>query len=321
MSKPLQIPVAAGPGTNESAPKEYSARWTGVACGLGVIAIFAGFTLASRLGYATALGPLDIIALRFGVGGAILLPLFLRVGLGGLALWQAAVLAALGGWGFTLIAYTGLSLAPASHGAVLMHGTLPLFTFLILTLASRERAAPRRKLGLALIAAGIVAMAWDSAAGASASQLRGDVLLLLGSLCWSGYGVLAQRWQVRPAAAAALVAVLSLALFLPFYLASGVSALSVTPWSDLVLQAVVQGVIVGGASIFVYSKAVAILGASTTALFTAAIPCVTTLAAIPLLGEWPSALAITGVVIVSAGLVTSIARISTSTPPTKESGT
>ena len=49
------------------------------------------------------------------------------------------------------------------------------------------------------------------------------------------------------------------------------------------LQGAFQGVLIGAASIFVYSRAVASLGAADTALFTAAVPCVTTLAAIFLL--------------------------------------
>ncbi|HVL76342.1 MAG TPA: EamA family transporter, partial [Noviherbaspirillum sp.] len=157
-------------------------RAIGIAAGLAVIAIFAGFTLASRAGYAGALGPADIIALRFGVGGMILLPLFARHRLAGLSAAQAGALAASGGIGFALVAYNGLALAPASHGAVLMHGTLPLFTFGVISLIAPEHVGIRTWAGLSLIGAGILLMAGDSIAGASPRQLAGDGLLLAGSL-------------------------------------------------------------------------------------------------------------------------------------------
>ena len=278
----------------------------GTLCGLAVIAIFAGFTLASRVGFSTALTPMDIVMVRFGVGGAILLPVFLGHRLAGLSFARASALAFTGGLGFALIAYTGLSLAPASHGAVIMHGSLPLFTYLILRFLAGERADRRRRTGLVLIAAGVGAMAYDSLRGASLRQLIGDGLLLLGALCWSSYGVLAQRWQVRPTVAAAIVAVFSMLAYLPAYLLWGGSGLLEAPLPDVLLQVLVQGVIVGGASIFVYSQAVNSLGAARTALFTAAVPCVTTLAAIPLLSEWPSAFVLAGVAVVSIGLVASI---------------
>ncbi|HVL75501.1 MAG TPA: EamA family transporter, partial [Noviherbaspirillum sp.] len=122
-------------------------------------------------------------------------------------------------------------------------------------------------------------------------------------LCWATYGVLAQRWKIQPGAAAALVAVLSMLCYLPVYLLAGHAALAQGPAGEILLQALIQGAIVGGASVFVYSTAVRVLGATSTALFTAAVPCVTTLAAMPLLGETPSAAALAGVGIVTAGLV------------------
>ena len=65
---------------------------------------------------------------------------------------------------------------------------------------------------------------------------------------------------------------------------------------------------IGALSIFIYTKAVSALGAAETALFTAAVPCVTTLAAIPLLSEIPGAAALAGVVIVTTGMVIAMRR-------------
>jgi drug/metabolite transporter (DMT)-like permease len=283
-------------------------RAIGVACALLVVVLFSSFTLVSRLGLtASSLSVPDLAAMRFGVGGLVLLPVLLWHGPAGGTWRGAAAMAFLGGLGFALFAYTGFTLAPAAHGAVLLHGTLPLFTAAIAaaTSAGLDR---RRFTDVALVGLGIALMAADSFGGATARQLLGDLCLLLASFCWSAYGVLARRLGVAPARAAATIAALSAAVYLPIYALWPGKALSQAGLNELLGQAVFQGVLIGVVSIFVYTRAVKALGAAETALFTAAVPPVTTLAAVPLLGELPSPLAILGVVVVTSGMLVGLLR-------------
>ncbi|MFX8696495.1 EamA family transporter, partial [Acinetobacter baumannii] len=67
------------------------------------------------------------------------------------------------------------------------------------------------------------------------------------------------------------------------------------PLGDLMVQGVFQGVLIGAVSIFIYTRAVALLGPATVALITATVPGLTTLAAMALLGETPTGAALTGV--------------------------
>ncbi|HSK41904.1 MAG TPA: DMT family transporter, partial [Arenibaculum sp.] len=191
---------------DEPASAAIRERTIGILCGLGVVALFSGFTLVSRLGFSSSLTLPDIAALRFGIGGLLLLPIVLRHGLSGLSWRHAIALAFLGGLGFALFAYAGFSLAPAAHGAVLLHGTLPLFTFAITAAIPAaipgRKATPAKTLGVAMITAGIVVMALDSLLGATAGQLLGDASLLLASVCWASYGILARRLGIPPARAA-----------------------------------------------------------------------------------------------------------------------
>ena len=277
---------------------------TGVAAGLGVVALFSGFALISRMGSRTELQVHDLAMLRFGIGAALLLPVFLRSGLAGLSIGQAATLAFLGGAGFALLAYAGLFLAPATHGAALLHGTLPLTTFIVLAVFTPHAADRRRLPGLVLICAGIGLMLADSLAGVAPTQLAGDVCLLLASLCWSAYAVGVQRAGIPPVPAAAIVAVLSAMVFCPAYLLlGGGGGLFAVDARDLLLQAVFQGVLIGALSIAIYTHAVRRFGASNTALFTASVPCVTALLAMPLLGEPSSPFAWLGIAVVSTGMV------------------
>lgn len=280
----------------------------GVACALLVVLLFSGFNIVSRLGSGAGLAIWDLAALRFAVGGAIMLPFFLRYRLGGLSVGQAGSIAFLGGLGFASFAYAGFFLAPAAHGAVLLHGTLPLFTFVVslaLGAAVRRGAVP----GLLLIAVGIGLVALDTVRGSGGTQLLGNLFLLLASLCWSTCGILVKRAAIASVQAAAVVVVVSAALYLPVYVTViGAGGLLAADPVDVLSQAIFQGAVIGALSIFVYMRSVQSLGPNGTALFTAAIPCVTTLAAIPVLGEHPGWLEWTGVAIVSAGMVAAFAE-------------
>lgn len=285
-------------------------RLVGVACALTSVVLFSSFTLVSRLGLSSALRLPDIAALRFGIGGTLLLPVLLRHGLRGIRLRGAVALALFGGLGFASFAYAGFSLAPAAHGAVLLHGTLPLFTLLVLKLTSAEPTAtgPNRAVGVALIVTGVTLLAYDSLAVASTRQLLGDACLLLASLSWSVYGVLARRSGLPPARTAAIVAGLSMCCCLPAYALWPGKTLFLVSGRVLVLQAVVQGVLIGAVSVFIYTRAVAALGAAETSLFTAAVPCITTIVAIPLLSELPTPLTWLGVIVVTLGMLVAMSR-------------
>src|SRR5262245_55130689 len=148
-------------------------RWGGVTCAALSVLLFSGFTLTSRAGLTTGLKPPDVAALRFGIGGLLLAPVLLRNGLRGLRGRDALALAFFGGLGFAFFAYTGFWLAPAAHGSVLLHGTIPIFTTLLAGSAPTSRRG-YRVFGTALIAIGVLTMAYDSLAAARAGQLVGD---------------------------------------------------------------------------------------------------------------------------------------------------
>lgn len=281
-------------------------RTTGFACAIASVILFSSFTLASRLGLSASLKWTDLAALRFGVGGLALLPVLLKRGLSGVNWRDAGLLALFGGVGFAVLAYAGFSLAPAAHGAVLLHGTLPLTTFALLR-ATRQPAA-YAPTGLALIGIGIVLMAYDSARDTSPVRLLGDGLLLLASASWSAYGVLLRRLDLSALYGAAIVAVFSMCCFLPIYALLPGKLLLTANIRDVLPQFIVQGVLIGVISISVYSRAVASLGPATTALFTAAVPCLTTLAAVTLLGERPSLAGAIGVGVVTLGMIVTVPR-------------
>lgn len=279
-----------------------------IAYACSVVLLFSGFVLVSRAGLSTALTLPDIAALRFGIGGLLLLPIVLKHGLSGLRPAQALALSILGGLGFALFAYAGFALAPAAHGAVLLHGTLSLSTAILLWTVTNRLPQGRQAIGLVVISLGIVAMAWDGFGHASWRLLLGDACLLAASLCWSGYGLYVKQLELPATRAAAIVAVVSAVAFVPVYaILPGKMLFRASP-QDLLVQGLFQGVLIGAVSIFVYTRAVSLLGAARVALFTAAVPGLTAIAGYVFLGEMPGLSAALGVMLVTSGLLVSLRR-------------
>lgn len=278
-------------------------RMVGMAAASGVVVLFAGFVLVSKYGLRTALVPWDLAALRFTVAGLVMLPVALKYGLLGLGPGRGLVLAASGGLGFALCAYWGFSLAPAHHGSALIHGTLPLTT--AVTSCALQRAWPSRWQVIASLAvmAGAVAIIGTSLNAPDRAPVTGDILLLGASLCWSCFAVLSNRWRLPPLGTAALVAVISAAIYLPIYLAAGVGHLQEAALQDIVQQAVFQGLAIGVGSILAYSTAVACLGPGATALAAASVPVLTAGGSIVLLDETLEAAAIVGLALVTLGII------------------
>jgi drug/metabolite transporter (DMT)-like permease len=292
-------------GERSAAPRAADGHARDVLLGALSVALFSGFALASRTGLTAAFAPWDLAALRFGVGGLLLLPVLVRHGFANVAPRQAAALALTGGVGFAACAYAGFALAPAAHGAVLLHGTLPLTTYLL----ARAIGCPvRRNAGLAVIALGVAVIAADGALGGTPEQWLGDGALLLASFSWSAYGLLARRLALRPEHTASIVAVLSMAAALAAFVALPGLRFSPAGWREWLFQALFQGVLIGAVSTYVFTTAIARLGPQRMSALAAAVPCVTTLGAVVVLGESPSLLVLTGVALVTSGVLVSLRR-------------
>ncbi len=92
-------------------------------------------------------------------------------------------------------------------------------------------------------------------------------------------------------------------IFLPTYALLPGKMLLEAQWRELLLQSIFQGILIGAISIFVYTRAVALLGASQVSLFTATVPIITVFAAFILLSEVPSLFSLAGVALVTTGMV------------------
>jgi drug/metabolite transporter (DMT)-like permease len=277
---------------------------TGAACGVLASLIWAGFPAITKLSMASdTLTAWDVTALRFLTAGVILLPIFLRRGLGTLR-WPVALLLACGaGAPYVLLTAGGLAFAPAGHMGVITPSCMLLCSTVGSWLILGDKPAAGRVAGVLTIFAGIVMLGWDGLANHGQRTWIGDAMFVLGGVFWATYTIGSRVWQVQPFNATVIVAVLSMAGYLPGYALLADSHLAAAPWSEILLQAVFQGVLSAIVALLLYTRAVAILGAARGAVFAALVPSFSLLIAIPILHELPTPLQTVGVVLVTAGMV------------------
>lgn len=281
-----------------------SEYFRGAVYGLAAVCIWAAFLVVSRLGVTTTLTPWDVAAIRFTVAGLLLLPYVMSKGLALERLGWTGVAAIIMGCGapMVLLVNTGFLFAPAAHGGALFPGVMPLMVAILAALILKEPFTPQKSIGLALIVIGAIGIVWIRGGAIGTVQNLGHLLFLAAGLVWACYTVAMRRAQLDGLHAAAIAGVGSLALYLPFYASiAGTSAFNV-PLFDIALQAIVQGLLTAVIALLLYGRMVSILGATSGAAFVALTPAMTALMAIPVLGEWPSAIDWTAIALISIGV-------------------
>ena len=294
--------MAGMTGVAERTPAN-SVYMRGALYGLAAVSIWAGNIVVAGLGLRSSLTPWDISAVRFLVAGLLLLPFLLQVGLAFERLgWTGLAALVLGGAPTVVLTNYGLVFAPAAHAGALFPGVMPLMVAILAAVILKEPFTRRRKVGFALIVTGAVGIVWGSGGSLGTAQNVGHLLFLGSAFSWACYTVALRRARLDGLHAAAISAVGSLLLYLPPYaLLAGASILDASP-SAIGLQAFIQGLLTAVISYVLYGRAVSILGASSGAAFAASCPALTALMAIPILGEWPSALDWTAIVAISVGV-------------------
>ena len=282
-------------------PSSHRAGWIAVAA---TICIWTGFILVSRAGGKGLLTGWDVAALRFGVGGLVAVFFLRRVKLPPIEV--IALFSVFGGIGYAVTVYTAFRLAPAAHASVLMPGALPFATAVIAWLWLNQAPSRLQRVALGLVFAGIVLTAADTlshGAQITGLQLIGDALFLCGSSAWAMFTLLLRRYPMPPLAATVATTLGSAVVYLPLWWLFLPSTLGQAPAAEIAMQAVYQGVLVVFVAMLLYTFAVRRLGPQPVALMMAVVPGLSALAAVPVLGEPLSLLALAGLAAVTAGAV------------------
>ena len=215
----------------------------GALYGLAAASIWSSWIVVTRLGLRTSLTPWDIAALRYGVGGLLLLPVVWRKGFAVERLGWSGLMALVIGCGapMVLLVNGGLLFAPAAHAGGLFSGVVPMMVALLAVPILHEPISSAKKVGLALILTGVMAVVWGAGGTLGTRQNIGHALFLGGAFLWACYTIAMRRARLDGLHAAAIAAVGTLVIYLPIYAVMAGGSLLNAPLLDIALQAFVQG--------------------------------------------------------------------------------
>ncbi len=283
-------------------PPVKSATALGVMCGAGAALCWALGFVAARQGVGIGMSPLVIAMDRFIWPGLVLLPLVARDGFGDLRAigWQRGIVLTLfGGVPLALLSYAGFLFVPLGHGGVIQPSCASLGGLVLASLVLKEPLPPRRIAGALAIILGLCIIGAEALKTMGAHGLIGDFLFVAAGCFFAVFGMLLRLWRIEPMRAVTITSILSLVglPILLFYFGNLLAA----GFRENLLQAVVQGGLAGAGAIYLFARAVVLLGAGRAVLFPALVPPFTLLIGFLALGEVPSLSQLAGLVVVVVG--------------------
>jgi drug/metabolite transporter (DMT)-like permease len=284
-----------------------SKQTAGVVYALITVTIWVGFIIIARVMAHKTLTPFDIGFVRYIAAALVMVPWgfwWVRrerttnpqarswLGLSPLSFKLSALIGTVAGIGYASFVYSGFLFAPASHASILLPGMLPLWTALLALLILKTPVTPRRAIGLGLIAIGAMFVGgkslWQSMQGGEV--WRGDLLFLGASFCWSCYTVIARKNALAAIPATIAICVFTLFTYVPVYAVLAFThtiptMLFVAPWSEIIVQGFMQGVLSVVVSGITFVKMVEIFGPVRSTMITSVVPPLSAIGAVLLLGE------------------------------------
>jgi len=280
---------------------KHATAW-GVACGAGSALCWALGFVAARQGVTTGLSPLVIALDRFVWPGLVFLPIVASGGFANLrhlGVGRGFALAMFGGLPLALFSYLGYVLVPLGHGALIQPVCAALGGLMLAWLVLHEPLPLRRVVGAIAMVLGLVVIGAEALRTIGRSGVIGDLLFVCAGSFFAVFGMLLRLWRVPPLRAVAVTSVLSL-VGLPMLLWTFDNMVAAGFYENL-MQAVVQGALAGAGAIYLFTRAVELLGVARAALFPSLVPPFTLLIGYLALGEVPSVSQLVGLVIVVAG--------------------
>ena len=306
-------------------PMALSSQNVGRLSALVTVLLWTSFIIVGRASSSHVLLPLDIVCSRIMGASMVLLPwawwmmreqrqkgeavgsLF---GLSPLPLRQTLQAGVLGGLMFALLAYSGFFFAPAAHASVLMPGSLPLWTTLLMWLFLREQIGVNRAIGLGFILMGDVLVGGASLFKAfeGGDVWIGDLMFVCASISWSAYSVTVRKFGLDAARATMAITAFALVSFVPLFtllvqLNVLSSHFSQASWSEILLQVAFQGVGSVAISGISFTQMIRSFGPVKSTMITALVPGLSALGAVIILGEPMSWNLMVGLALVTCGIL------------------
>lgn len=267
------------------------------------MACFGSWPVITRAG-TFALDLPIIVFMRFVVPIVFFLPAIFRLGLvpRGVSPTVLLIMVIGSGFPFFLCAAAALALAPVAEVGPLMPGTPPLLVALWMLLFERQSFRRVQVAGLVLITLGVATIV-GFRMFQSHAILIGHGFAIAAAVLWSAYTIAFRASGLTSVESAAVVSAWSVVFAFPFGALFVYDAVTLKLYSELGAQFVMQGLGTGVVAIFLFGITIRNLGPSEASAMVALGPVLSVALAIPLLGEWPEASAIVGLVAITAGVV------------------
>jgi drug/metabolite transporter (DMT)-like permease len=274
---------------------------------VGMALCFGGTWVAGA--WATDAAPaFTIAAVRFGVASVLLLAWVRLAGrrLSPISRGDMPLVVGLGATaiaGYNWLFLTGLTLAPASDGAIVVPGLAPIFTTVLALVVLREPIRAWNGAGLLIAVAGLLLVVGPAAGGAE-RRLEGDLMFVAGAALWGIYSVLARIASRRfDAVSATLYGTLTgTAMLVPLALVEGgfgqLTSAPAQAWLGLAYLALFGTVV----AFVLLQVGVARIGAGRASSFALLVPIVGVVSSALILDETLSPLTAAGGTVVLIGL-------------------
>jgi drug/metabolite transporter (DMT)-like permease len=283
---------------------------------------WSGSWITGKLAVASA-PPLEISTVRFVIAALVLgaMAMVTRTNLGRGNLWPVVLAGVFGYCAYNAFVFVGLTMAPASDGALIVPTTIPVLTAVGASFVG-ERLTATKMAGFALasVGAAMVIAAGQTGDEISSRRLVGDLLMLLGAGCWAVYtvlGTIALRTR-SPLAIVTIAAPIGAALLFPLgFFENGYA--DVAGWSTAVWLNVLYLALAGSVASFIaFYWLVRRVGAGIAAMTSYFVPVITLVMAVVFLGDRPQPLQLVGGVVILAGVRLASLRLSKDSQPIPE---
>jgi len=212
---------------------------------------------------------------------------------------------------YQLCFIVGLDWTLAGNASLLL-ATTPVWTMALSSMAGHERPDTRAVIGIGstLLGVALVIVGGGGGLGLGASTVRGDLLMLVAALLWSGFTVwgrapVERYGPLRSTAWSLWVATPAIVLSgLPALLATDLGDLSPGAWAGIVYA----GVLAIALAYVLWYRGVQILGNNRTAVYSNLVPVTALVAAWLWIGETPTWPQLLGAAVILAGLSVSRSR-------------
>ena len=278
--------------------------WLGAICAISVMLVWATWFVVSRHGVISELYPTDLMALRFGISGIIVLPVVIYFKpWQSMSLLRMFILSMLLGPFYMMFIFGGFIFAPASHGGIFMNGSLPFLTLFIGWIWLSEKIRFLHLIGVALILFG------GSLAVIDANQLqlydswKGDLMLLIAGGCFAGYLVISRVWKISLTQVLLCSSLINAIWYVPLWYLFLPTNLDKIPLDNLLIQSFYQGLVPTLFGLLALVIAVRHIGSASTSAFLSGVPGVSTILSIIFLNEVPGIFGWIGLLFLSPGIL------------------